>query len=133
MLKSTWQRTGEVFYAWVDPVLAPLTAVPMCRFYNPAPLIDSHYFTASATECQFIATRWAGIWSLELPAAFYVLLPDADGACATGTLPVYRFFNNRQDANQRHTIDLSVRRAMINRAWVPEGFGPNHVIFCTPI
>ena len=133
VLKSTWQRTGEVFYAWVDPVLAPLTAMPMCRFYNPAPLIDSHYFTASATECQFIATRWAGIWSLELPAAFYVLLPDADGACATGTLPVYRFFNNRQDANQRHTIDLSVRRAMINRAWVPEGFGPNHVIFCTPI
>ena len=47
-------------------------------------------------------------------------------------LPVYRFFDNRQDANQRHTIDLSVRRAMINRAWVPQGFGPNSVIFCTP-
>ena len=23
--------------------------------------------------------------------------------------------------------------SVCNRAWVPEGFGPNHVIFCTPI
>ncbi|HEY2969014.1 MAG TPA: S8 family peptidase [Casimicrobiaceae bacterium] len=133
VLKNTFQRTGEVFYAWVDPLLAPLTAVPVCRFYSPDPLIDAHYYTASATECQFIVARWPGIWSLELPAAFYVLLPDADGACPTNTLPVYRFFDNRQDANQRHTIDLSVRRAMLNRAWVPQGFGPNQVIFCTPI
>ena len=44
-----------------------------------------------------------------------------------------KFFDNRQDANQRHTIDLSVRRAMNNRAWVPQGIGPNHVAFCTPI
>ena len=133
VLKNTFQRTGEVFYAWVDPLLAPLTAVPVCRFYSPNPLIDAHYYTASAAECQFIVTRWPGIWSLELPAAFYVLLPDANGACPASTLPVYRFFDNRQDANQRYTIDLSVRRAMINRAWVPQGFGPNLVIFCTPI
>ena len=52
VLKNTWQRTGELFYAWVDPVLAPLNAVPVCRFYSPDPLIDSHYYTASATECQ---------------------------------------------------------------------------------
>src|SRR5207247_5460293 len=78
-LRSTWQRTGELFYAWVDPVMAPLTAVPACRFYgSPTALIDSHYFTASATECQFIAARWPGIWSLELPAAFYVLLPGVE-------------------------------------------------------
>jgi hypothetical protein len=133
VLKNTWQRTGELFYAWVDPVLAPLTAVPVCRFYSPDPLIDAHYYTASAADCQFIITRWPGIWSLEQPAAFYVLLPDAAGGCPASTLPVYRFFNNRQDANQRHTIDLSVRQAMINRAWVPQGFGPNNVIFCTPI
>jgi serine protease len=133
VLKNVWQRTGELFYAWTDPILAPLNAVPVCRFYSSAPLIDSHYYTASATECQFIIARWPGVWSLELPAAFYVLLPEASGACAAGTLPVYRFFDNRQDANQRHTIDLSVRRAMLNRAWVPQGVGPNSVIFCTPI
>jgi len=133
VFSNTWRRTGELFYAWTDPLLAPLTAVPVCRFFSGLPLIDSHYFTADATECQFIIAHWPGVWTLELPAAFYVLPPDAAGACAAGTLPVYRFFNNRQDANQRHTIDLSVRRAMLNRAWVLQGIGPNQVIFCTPI
>jgi serine protease len=133
-LQSTFQRTGELFYAWIDPLLAPLGAVPVCRFYgSAAALIDSHYYTANAAECQFIQSHWPGIWTLERAAAFYVLLPDSGGACAEGTLPVYRFFNNRQDANQRHTIDLSVRRAMINRAWVPQGVPPNDVIFCAPV
>jgi serine protease len=133
-LGSIFQRTGELFYAWVDPLAAPVAAVPVCRFYgSAAALIDSHYYTASASECQFIQAHWPGIWTLERAAAFYVLLPDATGSCAAGTLPVYRFFNNRQDANQRHTVDLSVRRAMLNRAWVPQGVGANNVIFCTPI
>ena len=52
-------------------------------------------------------------------------------ACREGTIPIYRFFNNRQDANHRHTPDLSVRRAMNNRGWVPEGI--NGVAFCSPI
>jgi hypothetical protein len=133
-LAGTFQRTGELFYAWVDPALAPPGAVPVCRFYgSAAALIDSHYYTASPAECQFMQTQYPGTWTLERAAAFYVLPPDATGACAAGTLPVYRFFDNRQDANQRHTIDLSVRRAMINRAWVPQGVAPDSVIFCTPI
>jgi len=131
VLGATFQRTGEVFYAWTDPVQAPINAQPVCRFYAGG-LISSHYFTASAAECQFMIAQYAGAWALETPAAFYVLLPDLDGNCTAGMVPVYRFFDGRQDANQRHTIDLSVRRAMINRAWVPQGFGPNNVIFCTP-
>ena len=55
------------------------------------------------------------------------------GNCRAGTLPVYRFFDNRNDANHRYTINLSVRRAMLNRGWAPEGIGPNAVAFCTPI
>ena len=132
VLAGTFQRTGELFYAWVDPQLAPADAVAVCRF-SAAGLIDSHYFTANAAECQFMLTHYAGVWTLERAAAFYVLPPDASGGCASGTLPVYRFFDNRQDASQRHTIDLSVRRAMLNRAWVPQGVAPDNVIFCTPI
>jgi serine protease len=131
-LAGTFQRTGEVFYAWIDPSLAPPGAVPVCRF-SAAGLIDSHYFTASAAECQSILTHFSGIWTLERAAAFYVLPPDETGSCPSGTLSVYRFFDNRFDANQRHTIDLSVRRAMVNRAWVPQGVAPDDVIFCTPI
>ena len=124
-------RPGELFYTWTDPTLAPSDAVPVCRFYA-AGLINSYYYTADATQCQYMKTHLAGVWALETAAAFYVLLPDANGNCASNTLPVYKFFNNRQDANQRHTIDLSVRRAMINRAWVPQGVGPNFVAWCTP-
>ena len=132
-LSGVFERTGEVFYAWVDPTLAPPNAVPVCRFYSPLPLIDSHFFTASASECQFVIAHWAGTWILETPAAFYVLLPDQFGNCQAGTVPVYRFFDNRNDSNHRYTIDLTVRRAMINRGWVPEGAGPNAVAFCTPM
>jgi len=126
-------RTGELFYAWTDPVLAPVNAVPVCRFYAGG-LINSHYYTADAAQCQYLIANAAGTWALEYKAAFYVLVPDAtSGECATGMLPVYKFFDNRIDANQRHTIDLSVRRAMINRAWVPQGVLPNFVAWCTPI
>jgi serine protease len=133
VLSGIFQRTGQVFYAWTDPALAPPNAVPVCRFYSPLPLIDSHFYTALASECQYVISHWPGTWILENPAAFYVLLPDGAGTCQAGTVPVYRFFDNRADPNHRHTIDLTVRRAMINRSWVPEGSGPNAVAFCTPI
>ena len=51
--------------------------------------------------------------------------------CPADTLPVYRFFNNRNDANHRYTVDRSVRRAMLNRGWVPEGNGKEAVAFCS--
>ena len=128
-----FQRTGEVFFAWIDPALAPANAQPVCRFYSPLALIDSHFYTASAGECLFVQVRWPGTWVLENAAAFYVILPDAAGNCQAGTLPVYRFFDNRSDANHRHTVDLTVRRAMINRQWVPEGSGADAVAFCSPV
>jgi serine protease len=131
-LSASVPRTGEIFYAWTNPALAPVNAVPVCRFRAGA-LINSHYYTADPAQCQYIESHWVGVWNLEYAAAFYVLLPDANGVCAANTLPVYKFFDNRADANQRHTIDLSVRRAMINRAWVPQGVGPNFVAWCTPI
>jgi hypothetical protein len=133
-LSAVFQRTGEVFYAWTDPSRAPPgTALqPVCRFYSPLPLIDSNLFFADPGQCQFVIDNWAGYWNLESPAAFYVLLPDSTGRCPNGSLPVYRFFNNRNDANMRHTIDLTVRREMLNKQWAPNGIGPNGVAFCSP-
>jgi serine protease len=132
-LAGTFQRTGELFYAWADPALAPADAVPVCRFYSPLPLIDSHFYTAFPDECNFVVSHWSNVWLLESRAAFYVVPADSLGNCRAGTLPVYRFFDNRNDANHRHTINLSVRREMLNRGWAPEGIGPNAVAFCSPI
>ena len=70
---------------------------------------------------------------LQSSAAFYVPVADGNGSCPGGTIAVYRFDNNRVDFNQRHTIDRSVKRAMLNRAWVPDGAGADGVAFCSPI
>jgi serine protease len=130
VLYGSFQRTGQYFYAYLSPISAPPGSRPVCRFFA-AGLINSHFFTASASECNFVLTHWPGTWSLETPASFYIQVPDFGGNCPDGTLPVYRFFNNRNDANHRYTVDLSVRRAMLNRSWVPEGNGPNAVAFCS--
>jgi len=130
---GNFQRTGLVFYGFFDPYYAP-EAVPVCRFYAGADVfINSHFFTADPNECEFVLTHWPGVWNLENGAAFWIEVPDAAGNCPAGRIPVYRFFNNRRDANHRYTLDLSVKRAMVNRGWVPEGAGPNNVAFCSPI
>jgi hypothetical protein len=129
-----WQRTGYVFYAFASRDAAPAPVQPVCRFYGSAAyLIDSYFFSADANECAYLAAKGAPKWSLQTANAFYIEVPDAEGRCRAGTLPVYRFFDNRQDASQRFTVDLSVKRAMINRAWVPDGPGAKGAAFCSVI
>jgi len=133
-LSGIFQRTGLYFYAYLTRAVAPITAQPVCRFYADANVqINSHWYSANAQECLFVLLNWSGIWELEKADAFFVQVPDAKGNCPAKTLPVFRFFNNRRDANHRFTVDLSVRRGMQNRAWAPEGYGPNSVAFCSPI
>jgi len=133
-LGGTFQRTGLYFYAYLNSFLAPPGVQPVCRFYADATVqINSHYYSANQAECQFVQANWPDVWKLEQTDAFYVQVPNAAGKCPDKTLPVYRFFNNRRDANHRYTVDLSVRRAMLNRAWAPEGAGPTSVAFCSPI
>ena len=125
--RDIYQRTGAVFFAYQDQFLAPPCVMPVCRFAAGG-IINSHFLSANPAECQFVQQRWAGTWNLESPSTFFIEVPDASGACRAGTIPIHRFFNNRQDANHRHTPDLSVKRAMINRNWIPEG-----IAFCSPI
>ena len=133
-LRTVFQRTGLFFHAYANSSAAPPSARPVCRFYASASvMINSHFYTASPAECQFVASNYPGVWILESATSFYVQVPDANGACRDGTLPVYRFFNNRRDANHRYSTDLSVRRTMQNRAWIPEGNGANGVAFCSAI
>jgi serine protease len=131
-LSGIFKRTGLYFYAYLDQMSAPPDARPVCRFYAPITVqIDSHYYSGNIEECLAVLLNWPGIWTLETGAAFYIQVPDGAGRCPANTLPVYRFFNNRRDANHRYTVDLSVQRAMHNRQWVAEG--ENGVAFCSPI
>ena len=68
---------------------------------------------------------------LESPA-FFFLYPPVAGACAAGTVPVYRVYSNRADANHRYTTDRAVRDAMVAKGWLAEGDGPDLVVMCSP-
>ena len=110
----------------------------MCRFYIPPQKGDSHFFSASPVECaeveRKIATdpNYAG-FVYETPSAFHIGVPDfATGACAAGTVPVYRLWNQRADSNHRYTTDRAIRDEMVAKGWKAEGYGPDPVAMCAP-
>ena len=131
-LANVWQRTGGVFYAYTSSLGAPAGAQPVCR-YSAAGLINSNFWSADAGECASVGRNTANGWTLDTPQAFWIETPGFDGTCPDAEVPVYRFFDNRRDANQRFTVDRSERRAMQNRAWVLDGPGSGGAAFCSPI
>ena len=137
--QGDWKRTGQQFNAWLRSANAPAGAVPVCRFYALGP--DSHFFTASASECANLKAieqqqraqaasagrRFEG-WGYE-GIAFYSMLPR-DGNCPAGMTSVNRFYNNRyaqNDSNHRFTGD-SRQRAAMSVGWNDEG-----AQFCGPL
>jgi hypothetical protein len=56
------------------------------------------------------------------------------GACAAGTVPVWRFYN-QLTVNHRYTTDQLVRDDLRSKpgTWLPEGYGPESVIMCAPV
>jgi hypothetical protein len=126
-----WRRTGASFTV-LSPNAAASGAMPVCRFYGlPQAGLDSHFYSGAPDECAAVAMKFAASWLLESPDVFQVWLPDAStGACPAGTVPIYRLFNNRSDANHRYTDNETTRQQMLSRGFVSEGYGPNGVAFC---
>ncbi|GIK85341.1 MAG: hypothetical protein BroJett026_08220 [Betaproteobacteria bacterium] len=126
-----WRRTGFAFTAY-PPATPSAGASPVCRFYGrPDAGLDSHFYSASPEECGSVAQRFGAHWLYESSNVFRIALPDTrSGACAAGSVAVYRLFNNRHDANHRYTADAGVRDQMIAAGYVPEGYGPESVAFC---
>ncbi len=129
-----WQRTGLSFKV-LDPATAIPGVVPVCRFYgNPLSGLDSHFYSASATECEQVKQRFPGAWIFESDNVFLVRLPDpASGQCAPGSAPIYRSWNGRTDSNHRYTTDANIQRAMVAKGYLAEGYGPSMpVAMCSP-
>jgi len=130
-----WTRTGEQFSVYITDVSWPSGETPLastCRYYGlPSAGLNSHFFTAFDEECAAVAAKWPDQWLLETSNAFRAHLPDpATGACPIDTRPLYRLYNNRPDANHRYTKSLAIRQQMIDRGWVPEGYGGLGVAMC---
>ena len=61
----------------------------------------------------------------EAPNVFYIALPDiATGACPSGTIPVYRVWDNRADTNHRYMTSLPFALRWSPRAGSPKAMGP---------
>jgi len=129
-----WARTGKSFKVW--PISMGFLN-DVCRYYIPPEHGNSHFFSASATECSKILTlsgsdpNYSG-YVYETPEAFFVPLPDGvTGACPAGApVAVYRLWNQRVDSNHRYTVDRAVKDQMVSRGSVAEGYGPDAVAMC---
>jgi len=65
-------------------------------------------------------------------AAFMQMYVPMGGICPANTVPVYRLFDNRPDANHRYVTDRTIRDQMVATGWVAEGDGPDTVAMCAP-
>jgi len=128
---SGWSQTGWGFSVYPSQAAAGAGVTPVCRIIIPPPFGDSHFFGRSVQECADTLTKFP-FMSQETPNAFFVALPTA-GECPSRTVPVYRVFSNRIDANHRYTIDPLVRDQMVVMGWIAEGDGPDLVAMCAPV
>ena len=109
-------------------------ANPVCRFYLRPGVGDSHFYSGDPNECAQTLARFGASWIYESPSVFHISLPDmATGACAPGTRPIWRFFNT-VTTNHRYTPEVTIRDSLrIDPRWVPEGYGQDSVIMCSPL
>ncbi|MBN8477640.1 MAG: hypothetical protein J0L91_01605 [Burkholderiales bacterium] len=127
-----WARTGQAFSAFAPGSPNDVPIRPVCRFYGlPSAGLASHFYSADPAECLRVFDLFPSSWQVEAGNVFQVALPDTStGACATGSQPVYRVFNNRTDVNHRYMTSLAIRAQMEAAGWVREGYGPEATIMC---
>ena len=123
-----WERTGVRFLAYTSQ--QPGTN-PVCRFYRAPPQPDTHFYSADPVECANVRRDFPD-WTYESPAVFYIYLPNqANGACPTGTRPVWRFYHNSV-INHRYTPEVTTRDELNSDFdWTSEGAAGRGM--CSPV
>jgi hypothetical protein len=117
-----WARTGVEWLGYMAAGPTPPLS-PVCRFYGvPSAGLNTHFYSVSAAECAYVAQTWPDKWIEETPRAFDVLhLSPESGRCASGTVPVIRFWNARFDVNHRYVATASAEAEMVAKGWIREG------------
>jgi len=126
---SGWARTGETFK--VFPLGTGGTA-NVCRLFSEAfAPRSSHFYTPDAAECEL--RKNDPVWAYEGEVFGFAPI-DAIGNCGTGTVPLFRFYNNSDNGvpNHRFTTSRQTRDQMIAEGWTAEGGGALVVNACVP-
>lgn len=124
-----WSRTGNSFRSG--------GSTPVCRFYGsqfPGP--NSHFYTLQGAECDGLKQLQASTpatqkrWNFE--SLDFISTPPSSGSCPSGTVPVYRAYNNGYgrgiDSNHRITSNSGAIQEAVSRGWSNEG-----IIMCAPL
>lgn len=124
-----WTRTGLSFKSG--------GGTPACRFYgsvSPGP--NSHFYTVDAAECAALKQLQASTpgtqkrWNYE--SLDFLASAATNGACPSGTVAVYRAYNNGStrgvDSNHRITSSQTAIQQVVARGWSNEG-----VVMCAPL
>ena len=128
-----WTRFLPEFKVYAEPGPG---LVPVCRFFSAAfAPKSSHFFTAFPEECE--AVKANPVWTYE-GIAFYARLPDATGACAPGTMAIYRSYNGGAGGAPAHRytpylVDSCYPYNFFGPGCVREGVGGDGVAFCSPV
>lgn len=129
-----WKRTGLSFNVLAASTRLDEGAAPVCRFYGrPEKGLDSHFFSVAVEECEAVIQRFSDSWQFETSSAFSAFRPTQSGECPLGTVPIYRVYNGKPDANHRYITSIAVRNDMQAKGWIAEGYGPNAVAMCGPL
>ena len=123
-----WARTGNTFKSG--------GSAQVCRFYgSQSPGPNSHFYTVDPAECeslkqiQAITPATERRWNFE--SLDFQSTPPTNGSCPSGTMAVYRAYNNGftrgVDSNHRITRNFNAIVQQVNRGWRNEG-----VVMCAP-
>ncbi len=125
-----WARTGESFDVLA---LNEAASANVCRFWSGQTFApkSSHFYTPFDWECAIVKGYPA--WQFE-GEVFAMMLADPFGACAGGTIPLYRLYNDGKGnaPNHRYTTSMAIRAEMLAQGWIAEGRGIG-VIGCVPV
>ncbi len=115
-----WTRTGYDFSSFSNATVDTPNLVPVCRFYGlPEAGINSHFYSALASDCEIVRETWPDQWILESMDSFKVV--PVKNYCPDPLMPVYRLYNNKPDANHRYTARDNVLLDMQAKGWILEG------------
>ncbi len=129
-----WSRTGLTFKGYAN-IGAPAGSVGICRFFNDSAAFapkSSHFYAPHGLGCEDTIASFPD-WKLENDKLFNAMVPDANGNCAAGTIPVYRLYNNGQGGapNHRFVTSKTVQQSMLAKGYVAEPAGIG-VGMCVP-
>ena len=121
---ATWQRTGQRFAT--HRLDAPLGS-DMCRFWaNDGAMLNTHFYSTSATDCALIGSQpWARDEGIAMRAQNLIqistLLPATTAfTCPDDTVKIMRLFN-KSTINHRYMTETFLVKTPLGASWQLDG------------